>query len=147
MCVTNNITKKPRFTIEVSETYAGYLDYFSGHGHAFSPDNLIACLGVSIPITYKETVKDIIDMLKDELGNADYTPVNEELFKRYEDEIRNIEDEEFINAFKNILLPNVKETDKFFDIEIEDENEDEDEYLYDSPYFLIYFHIYLEDED
>ena len=85
MCVTNNVTKKPRFTIEVDEIYNGYLDYFSGHGHAFSPNNLIACLGIAIPITYKETVQDIIEALKDELSDSDYTPINEELFKKYEE--------------------------------------------------------------
>jgi len=147
MCVNKNLTQKPKFYIEIDETYNGYLDYFSGHGHAFSSENLIACLPIGFPITYKETVQDIIDMIKDDLSDSDYVPINEELFKRYEDEIRNLKDEDFINAFKNTLLPNVKETDNFFNIEIEDEDEDEEEDLYDSPYLCIYFHIYLEDED
>ena len=147
MCVNKNLTQKPKFSIDIDETYEGYTDYFSGHGHAFSPNNLIACLPIAIPITYRETVQDMIDMLKDELGNTDYVPVNEELFNQYEDEIRNIEDEEFINVFKSYLKPNVKLTDRFFDVVLEDEDEDEDFITYDSPYFLIYFHVYLENED
>ena len=132
---------KPRLRIELAETWAGYIDYYSGHGHAFSEPNLIACLPISFSITYRETFKEILEQLRESLGLADYTPINERLFKEYEDEIRNIPIETFIKVFKEAYWE-LKESDRFFNVD-EEQCLDEDEEI-EYPQFLAYFHIYLE---
>jgi len=132
---------KPRLRVELAETWSGYIDYYSGHGHAFCSPNLVACLPISFSITYRETFKEILEQLRESLGLADYTPINERLFKEYEDEIRNIPTETFINVFKEAYWE-LKESDRFFNVD-EEQCLDEDEDI-EYPQFLAYFHIYLE---
>jgi len=134
-----------KLIIELDDIYDGDPQFFQGHGHAFEKENCVACLAVGFPIDYRETVSDIIEYIKEELAVSDYVPVSEELFKKYEDEIRNLSDEDFIKAFKDALEPNTKLEDKFFidDFEIDEDIDDE---IYDPPMLLLYFHIYVEEE-
>ena len=134
-----------KLVIELDDHYNGDPSFFQGHGHVFEKENCVACLAVGFSIDYRETVSDIIERIKEELPATDYEPVNEELFKKYEDEIRNLSDEDFIRAFKDALEPNTKLEDKFFrdDFEIDEDIDDE---IYDPPMLLLYFHIYVEEE-
>jgi len=132
-----------RFVIELDETYNGDPSFFQGHGHAFAEENLVACLPVGFPIDYRETVSDIIDILEEELRASDYVPINEDLFKQYEDEIRNLTEEDFVKAFKDALEDGIRMDDDFFE-PIEEIETDEDD-IYELPMFYCYFHIYLED--
>jgi len=134
---------KHKIVVEFSEDYAGYVDYFRGHGHAFAPDNLAACLSFSIGITGKETVKEIVDAIAEEIENSDFSPVNEELFRKHEDEIRNISTQTFIEAFKDSFGKYNPEAKFFHGIEVDDV--DDEDYI-ELPRYLGFFHVYVEEE-
>ena len=131
-----------RLRIELDETYDGDPQFWSGHGHAFAPKNLVACLAIGFAINYTETVQEIIDRIKEELPLTEFDPVNEKLFKKYEDKIRSLSDADFIKAFKRSLKKGVKPTDRFFNVD--ESLADSDDEIYDPPMLLCYFHIYLE---
>jgi len=76
--------------------YEGLPDYYSGHGHAFSPQNLICCIRFGFPIDYSETVGEIIQRVIEDINQTfSIEIVNEKLYKKYEDTIRNLEDKDF----------------------------------------------------
>jgi len=147
MCINENVTKKTKnkFWIECVIDFIGYIDYYSGHGHAFAPKNLVACIRFGVPITYRETVQDILDGILDDINSTiepiEFLTDNKEL----QEEIRNfVTDNVLTEAFKNALKPNTKMSDNFFldDIEIIDEEEE----IYEYPYLIGYYHIYLDEE-
>ena len=131
-----------KLVIELDEIYDGDPQLFRGHGHAFAPYNLVACLPISFPISYRETTKEILENIREELAASDYDPVNQELFNKYEDEIRELTEEDFIKCFKDAFYCLPKLNDKFFIDLFDDVETDSD--IYDPPVFICYFHIYLE---
>lgn len=55
--------KDEKFEFELTATidYVGHYDYWCGHDHAFAPKNLVGCIVFDIPMTYKETVDEVIE--------------------------------------------------------------------------------------
>ena len=49
-----------------------YPDYYQGHGHAFEPDTLIACLPFAILIDTNLTNQDIEDAIIQEINSQDW---------------------------------------------------------------------------
>ena len=127
-----------KLTVVFVESYTGYSDGWSGHGHAFDPPNLVACVQISIPVSYRETIKEIKQLVGEQLKHAEPIPINQDLFNKYETKIREIPISEYIEAME-ITDP---DNEKFFtvDKDIVDNIDPNGE----TPQFIAIWHIYLE---
>jgi len=136
--------KTHNLNLETTYDFDGYPDYYSGHGHAFAFRNLIVCIPFSIPINYKETVKEVIEAIIEDINSCaePFIVINEKLFKKYEEEIRNLTNDDLEKSLRNALIENVKDSDKFFDVDIEIED---DEFGMEYPLLIGYIHVYVED--
>jgi hypothetical protein len=140
--------------LEVVFDYEGYPDYYEGHDHVFEDERLVACIPFGFPITYLETVQEIIDRIIDDIKNRvdpiEFLTDNEEL----QDEIREIlTDENIKNAIMETLPEGTRLTDRFFDVspeeeeEIKKELEKDDSPFYDGPMLIGYIHVWKMDGD
>jgi len=147
--------KKPKLSLEVVFDYEGYADYYRGHGHAFIDKNVLACIRFGFPITYLETVQDIIDMVLEDI-NSRMDPIeflndaenNRELQEQIEEFLS---DENIRKAIMETIPEDVKPTDRFFNITPEEEKEiqeilkEEEEIGFcDSPLLIGYIHVWRE---
>jgi hypothetical protein len=150
--------KKPKFSLEVVFDYEGYVDYYRGHGHAFIDKNVLACIRFGFPITYLETVEDIIQMVLEDI-NSRINPIeflneaenNRELQEQIEEFLT---DENIKQAILETMPEDVKPTDKFFNITPEEEKEiqeqlEQEEHLgvSDSPMLIGYIHVWKEENN
>jgi hypothetical protein len=137
-------------SLEVVFDFVGYVEYYSGHGHAFVDDRVVACLPFGVYVSYRETVGEIIDMILEDL-NSRVEPIlflNEaEKDQALQDKIREfLTDERVAEAIKAELGSEVKESEPFFE-EVEDlgeEEEEEDSCLCDGPILIGYIHVWKE---
>jgi hypothetical protein len=146
--------KKPKLSLDVVFDYDGYEDYYRGHGHAFIDKNVLACIRFSVPITYLETVEEIIQLILEDI-NSRIEPI--EFLNEAEKDIelqQEIEelltDERIEKAILSQIPEDVKPTDRFF-ILTEEEEKEIQEYLeedqeYDSLYLIGYIHVWKEEE-
>jgi len=126
--------------IEAEIDFVGFLDYWRGHGHAFADPSLICCVRFGIPVNYSETVEEIIEMILEDIDSVmdPYEIINEDLWRKYEDEIMDLKREDFEDALKALINTENLKQPFFEDVEvIGDENED-----LELPYLLGWFHIY-----
>jgi len=135
-----------KYEIEVFGDYCGYLDYWSGHGHAFAPDTLVACFVLSTYVTYKETVRDIKDALIDDLrriGPESFMLVED---SEIEEEVSALDIEKFI---EEELFSELKDEEKFFSssdyVGFEEEEEDIEDI--ELPSYLIILHVHKKIDD
>jgi len=131
--------------LEISTTFDfdGCPDFYSGHGHAFAPKNLIACIRFGFPISYNETVGEIIQHVIEDINQTfSIEIVNEKLYKKYEDTIRNLEDKDFEESIRAELKNGVQDNDSFFDIPNNVKEEPEMDIFEPSPYLIGYIHIF-----
>jgi len=129
-----------RLIIEAEIDFIGYVDYWRGHGHAFADPSLICCLRFGIPVSYSETIEEIIDMILEDIDRYidPYEVVNEDLWQKFEHEIEKLERKDFEDALKALIDVEDLKQPFFEDVEvIGDENED-----LELPYLLGWFHIY-----
>jgi len=139
--------KRPKLVIETTFDFDGYLDYYRGHGHAFPPKNLAACIRFAVPITYRETVGDIIEQILEDINSCmePFEVVNEKLFIKHEGLIRSITDEDLKASIRAELPEGTKDEDNFFDVEGEDAISDNElDELMELPLLIGYIHIYVE---
>jgi len=143
---------KYKLEIEVIFDYEGYPEYYSGHDHAFE-EGLVACIPFGFPITYLETVKDIIDMIIDDVRRYDLIkfPIVKDM--ELQKEISELlSDENIIKAVMKTLPEGTRPTDRFFDIspeeeeEIKKELEEDDSPFYNGPMLIGYIHVWKLDE-
>jgi hypothetical protein len=147
--------KKQKFSLDVVFDYDGYVDYYSGHGHAFIDKNVLACIRFSVPITYFETVEEIISMIIEDI-NSRIDPIeflNEaEDNKDLQEEIMNfVTDERIEKAILSQIPEDVKPTDRFFILTEEEEKEIldyiEEDQGYNSSYLIGYIHVWKEEKN
>jgi len=133
-----------KFSCELFFDYEGYIDYYSGHGHAFAPEDLIGCIMFGFPIDYTETVGDILDSVLYECNTEiDWLTNDIDLRFAVEDWLT---DDVIEEAFWAALSEGVEKDDRFFDVPLEDIEEWLSEDSLDSPYLIGYLHIYLEED-
>jgi hypothetical protein len=143
-----------KFGIEVIFEYEGYLDYYRGHSHLSIPKDVVACVRFCVPITYLETLGDIILLILEDI-NSKVEPIE---FLNDAEDNKDLQEqiEEFINdkniekAILEIMPEGVRPSDKFFDIS-DEEIEEIEKYLKetdyaDIPYLIGAFHIWIEEE-
>ena len=137
---------KRRYSLEAVIDYVGYADFYGGHGHTFVDPNVVACIRFGVSVTYKETVKDIIDMILEDINNC-MCPIewlDDSLTIEDKDQIADLLTDDNIREALRALIPkDVKDNDKFF-IDSEDLELDDDD-LYDYPMLIGYIHIWKEE--
>jgi len=136
--------KLVKFSLEVVIDYVGWADYYSGHGHAFVDEDVVACLRFGIPVTYRETVGDIIYAILDDLRDRKPEFLNaacddEDL---QEQVMEFLTDENLEKAIRSIIPEGVSDDEPFFDVPEEFKISDED--LCELPYLIGYIHVWLE---
>lgn len=127
--------------------FDGMPDYYSGHGHAFDNETVV-CYRVQTPISYLETTGEIIDEILSDLNSGDFEDIiNEEVFKKYETEIRALSDSDFESAIRAQLKPETKDSDAFFEDPYtkEEREEMEKEEFFEGPVLIGFFHVTLEE--
>ncbi len=129
--------------VDVSATidYEGYIDYYSGHGHAFADSALAACEQFSIPINYKERVGELIDeIISDLQGNIEI------LQPEYEDAIDKVGIRRIRKALREefaMANGNAKAFSPQF--ERDPDNEEEDEFS-ETPALIGFIHYWARPE-
>ena len=139
--------QKYKFSIVLDDLYAGYPDLYNGHGHVFESENFVACIGFSIPITYNETVKEIIEAIKEDINNyiepIQFFTEDKEIIEAIRDFVT---DEVIEQAFKEYLGKDIKDNDEFFNVSEEDRITEEEAENIELPLLIGHFHIYLEQD-
>jgi len=132
-----------RFSLEAVIDYVGYLDFYSGHGHVFTDPKVVACIRFSVPVTYRETVGDIIDMIIEDI-NSYIDPIewlDEDLTLKEKDQIADLlTDDNIREAIKALIPKDVKDSDPFFK-----ETYELDDDLVEYPLLIGYIHIWREE--
>jgi hypothetical protein len=119
--------------------FIGFSDYWHGHGHCFEENNFIGCSRFSVPIDNTETVKEILEMMLDDINSYWFDIVNEELYRKHKDKIESISNEEIMKALRETIKFGVKDEDQFSDEEPIQTNDD----FYDElPQVIGWLHIY-----
>jgi len=138
---------KRKYSLEAVIDYIGYADYYSGHGHAFADPNIVACIRFGVPVTYRETVKDIIDLILEDINNC-MCPIewlDDSLTIEDKDQIADLlTDDNIREALKALMPREAKDNDKFFDKAKGLELDDSD--LYDYPKLIGYIHVWKEEK-
>jgi len=137
-----------RLSLEVVIDFVGWRDYYSGHGHAFVDKDVVACLMFGVPVTYQETVGDIIYAILDDLRGCEPEFLNKaEDNPELQEEIREfLTDENLEKAIRAIIPENVKDDEPFFDVSDEDKISDEEaEEMMELPMLIGYVHVWLEE--
>jgi len=126
--------------IEATIDFVGFADYWRGHGHAFADPSLICCIRFGVPITYSETVEEIIELILEDINSVmePFEVINEKLWRKYEHRIRNIPDSEYRKALED-LIDTTDLTERFIQDEFEAIPED---YEGELPMLIGWFHIY-----
>ena len=134
-------------TIECDEEYNGNIQFWSGHGHAFASESLAACMVLSVPINYRETVGEMKDRLKEEARANMWDVLKPEL----QDVLEDLEDER-ITAAIDRLFEDKEDLARLFDQSLETDEDvtdaasDEDEAnMYDDNRYIAILHVYIED--
>jgi hypothetical protein len=143
---------KHKLEIEVIFDYEGYPDYYSGHDHAFE-EGLVACIPFGFPITYLETVQEIIERIIDDVRRYELIrfPIVSDV-ELQKEIMELLSDENIIKAIMETLPEGTKLSDKFFDITPEEEEEirkameEDDSPFYNGPVLIGYIHIWKVDE-
>jgi len=141
-----------KYSLEVVFDYVGYPDCYSGHGHSFTPEDVVACVRFGFPVNYKETIQDIIERVIEDIDRyIDPIEFLQELSPEEEEEVAEfLSDENIKQAILETLgYPDLNEP--FFDDplyqefaeEIED-LEEEDEMI-EYPMLIGYIHVWRED--
>lgn len=63
------------YILSVSIAYYGNSQMFTGHGHAFDRDT-VACIMFSPPINYQETVKELKELIREDIFLSEWRVVN-----------------------------------------------------------------------
>jgi hypothetical protein len=146
-----------KFSLEVVFDYEGYPDYYRGHGDTFIDKNVLACIRFGFPITYLETVEDIIGMVLEDI-NRQIDPIeflnDAENSREIQEQIEEfLTDENIKQAILETIPEGVKPTDRFFDITPEEEKEIQEQLkqehlgFIDSPLLIGYIHVWREEND
>jgi hypothetical protein len=143
---------KHKLEIEVIFDYEGYPEYYRGHDHAFE-EGLVACIPFGFPITYLETVQEIIERIIDDVRRYELIkfPIVKDM-ELQEEIMELLSDENIIKAIMEELPEGTKLTDRFFDVtpeeeeEIRRELEEDDSPFYEGPMLIGYIHIWKLDE-
>jgi len=132
-----------RFSLEAVIDYVGYADCYSGHGHAFVDPKVVACIRFSVPVTYKETVRDIIDLIIEDIDNQ-IDPIewlDENLTIEEKDQIADLlTDDNIREAIRALIPKDVKDSDPFFEETYELDND-----LVEYPLLIGYIHVWREE--
>ena len=133
-----------KFNVYVTFDYVGYADCYRGHGHSSRYDSdVLACIFFEIPISYRETVFDVIQSILDDI-NGRIEPIQflneaEENIELQREISEFLTDEVLERAIRN-AIGDYKDSEPFF----EDNSEDTEE-LADSlelPSLIGYIHVY-----
>jgi hypothetical protein len=124
-------------TVEVTLEGIDGSQYYQGHGHSFSPDNLIACLQFNMPVQRVNDIEDLTDLLFTEINSNEFIPLNglkDFSFINDADILKSLEDNDlkyYVDALNDLVE------------EIEDELLEEDLDDYDPDMYLYgYIHVY-----
>ena len=132
------------FEIDATFDFDGYTDYYRGHGHTFRKERLVACIPFSIPITYRETVSEVIIMVLEDI-NGTIEPIEfltedkevQECIRKY------LTDECIEKCLRDALIEGTKDSDKFFDIDKDALlSEEEGNEIMEYPQLIGYIHVY-----
>ena len=133
-----------RFGISVNFDYIGYSDCYHGHGRSRHDTEVLACIFFEVPICYRETVFDVIQMILDDI-NSRVDPIeflneaedNEELQREIAEYLT---DEIIESAVRNAIGPDVKDSEPFFDVDVDVDVEELDDI--ELPSLIGYIHVY-----
>lgn len=133
-------------TIVASQEYNGNIQFWSGHGHAFADESLAACMVLSIPINYRETVGELKRALNEEARANEWNMVREDV----RDVIDQLDEERITAAINQLFEEN--EDERVFpenletDEDVTDAADDEDAAnMYDDDRYIVVLHVYVED--
>jgi len=133
-----------KFYLSVTFDYIGYPDCYHGHGRSRHDTEVLACLFFEVPVCYRETVGDIVQMIIEDV-NGKVDPIEflneaEQNLELQEEIAEFLTDERLEEAIRRAIGPDVKDSEPFF----EDNSEDTEE-LVDSLELLSligYIHVY-----
>lgn len=89
-----------KYTVTCSIDDLCYMDFYSGHGHAFEPDTLIGCLPFSPYVDPSLTNQEIEDLVIENINSYDPDILNPD----HEDLIRDLPDKDFREAYKDEII-------------------------------------------
>ena len=129
--------------MELVIDYVGYSDYYRGHGHAFCPPDLIACVRFGFSVSYRETIREIKDMIEEEINKTwsieylDTSPEAKELVESIAGEdIRQVIDETIKGEDNEEYFKDIPE-----DLRVPEDYEGE------YPMLIGYLHIYYPNKE
>ena len=133
--------EKKVLNIETEIDFNGFSDYWHGHGHAFEKSKLIQCIQWSMPINYTETIKEVIDGINESVNAYDWlnNVYDENLYNKHKKEIDALTSEDFEKSIRELIKPDTKDCNKFWDAHVEKFNP-EDEFD-ESPVLIGWIHI------
>jgi hypothetical protein len=127
-------TKK--LALDVTIDYIGYADYYSGHGHAFPSQNLVACIRFGFPVTYRETAEELEEAIFNDIVQTwDLDIVDEE----YSEEDIELSDAEIKEAVKEEVA---KIDFSLYHSYADELQVDDEEPMQEYPELIGYMHIY-----
>jgi len=140
------------FSLEVVFDFCGFSDYYRGHGHAFVDGRVVACVMFGPYVSYRETVRDIIDMILEDI-NSRAEPIeflnSAEADAELQEKIREfLSDENIREAIKaELRIKDESELDKpFFDVDEDDLlDEDDPDDMAESPMLIGYIHVWKDE--
>ncbi|RLG67345.1 MAG: hypothetical protein DRO11_10235 [Methanobacteriota archaeon] len=124
--------------LELVIDYVGFPDFYRGHGHAFSPPDLIACVRFGFSVSYQETVREIKDLIEEEINRTwsiEYLDTSPEAKKMVEA----ITDEDIRRVINETIKG--EDNEEYFKDIPEDLRIPED-WEGDNPMLIGYLHIY-----
>jgi hypothetical protein len=124
--------------LETTIDYSGYSDYWSGHGHVFESEDLVACCEFSIPVNYSETVGEIIDRIAEDIDNWNWYNVNDA--EDFDEIMEQITDKDIEESIRAQIQEGVKDEERFFDEDIIEN--DEDDIFQELPMVIGWIHVY-----
>lgn len=130
--------KKHEFEVVCVIDYIGYPDFYQGHGHAFAPPDLVACIPFGVMVDYSETRDELLEMIMEDIDSR--LDPYDFLKPEFEDEVRDIPEWEIREAIRDELRGIEEPLYEHLGIEPL-ELEEWEEY----PMVIGYIHIYLVD--
>jgi hypothetical protein len=122
---------KPKYFAQAEEEFGGFIDYYSGHGHAFTKPDVLGCVTLQCWPTNEETWEQVGDaLLEDQSEIEDLT------------EGKTLDLEQADNAVKAFIEKNFKGADKD-KTAFPDWNDQDDESPERETYLLV-LHIFEE---